>query len=103
MTKKDELKQDLNVVLDSLAAYKQSIEQLEREQQFTSIEATQREYNVYFLDVCKREVKLLERKKRQLEYKISKPFDELEMYNLFNDSWDAIVNGKERVPLPRPL
>ncbi|OAK32599.1 hypothetical protein A6284_28315 [Bacillus wiedmannii] len=103
MTKKDELKQDLNVVLNSLEAYKQNIEQLESEQRLFSIEATQREYNVYFLDVCKREVKMLERKKRQLEYKINKPFDELEMYNLFDDSWDAIVNGKERIPLPRPL
>lgn len=67
MISKVELKEDLDVVLNSLVAYKQSIEKLEREQQLSSIEATQREYNEYALKDWKRQVKLLERKRCLLE------------------------------------
>lgn len=67
MISKVELKEDLDVVLNSLAAYKENIEKLEREQQLSSIEATQREYNEYALKDWKRQVKLLERKQSMLE------------------------------------
>lgn len=94
MISKVELKEDLNVVLNSLAAYKQSIERLEREQQFTSIEATQREYNEYALKDWKRQVKLLERKQRMLESSL-KNREEKEQVNLIDE---AVLFGRHFTP-----
>lgn len=94
MISKVELKEDLDVVLSSLAAYKQNIEKLEREQQLSSIEATQREYNEYALKDWKRQVKLLERKQYLLESRLKKG-EEQEYASLIDE---AVIFGKRIKP-----
>lgn len=94
MISKAELKEDLDVVLNSLAAYKQSIEKLEREQQLSSVEATQREYNEYALKDWKRQVKLLERKRYLLESRLKKE-EEQEYASLIDE---GMLFGKRFTP-----